>query len=101
MKIETNKEADSIVKNLVAACKDIKKLNRKGYGFIYLASGFIAHYDLHGFIDYYSDESLRADILENQQNNQWRNFRPGEKDYEYYMSKRDIYNRVCEAIRCN
>jgi hypothetical protein len=95
----TPQQQKNIVNNLVAACRDIKKLNKTGYGFIYLASGFIAHYNLNGFIDYYTHESnLRNAILSNQRNNQWANFSPSDKNYAYYMSKRDIYNAVCEKI---
>ena len=54
-----------IVTNILAACKDITKLNKDGYNFIYLAAGFIAHYDLHEFIDYYEDGSLQDDIRAN------------------------------------
>ena len=94
------RDQDLIVKNLVAACKDIRKLNSRGYGFIYLASGFIAHYNIHGFMAAHESPGLLRDcILDNRANNQWDNFRPGERDYEYYMSKKDVYNRVCDAIR--
>ena len=30
--------------------------------------------------------------------NQWKNFRPGERDYEYYMAKADVYNRILAEI---
>lgn len=87
-----------IVNNVLAACKDINKLNGTGYNFLYLASGFIAHHNRFGFVHYYSDGSLAQDILYNAQNNQWNNFRPGERDYEYYMAKKDVYNRIVGEI---
>ena len=90
----TQRQQDLIVKNLVSACKDINKLNGTGYKFIYLASGFIAHYDLNGFKAYYSEHSLQDDIEANAQFNQWKNFREGDDNYDYYMSRRDVYNRV-------
>lgn len=93
------KSAALIVKNIVAACKDINKLNKRGYDFIYLASGFIAHYNLNGFIGYYSENSLKQDILDNAKWNQWSNFRPGEQNYEYYMSKKKIYNEIVAKIK--
>lgn len=95
----TERQKTLIVNNIVRACENIETLNRTGYKFIYLASGFIAHYDLYGFRSAYSTPgSLRYDILRNQVANQWRNFRPGDKDYEYYSSKADIYNRIIEEI---
>ena len=94
----TERQATLIVNNVVRATRDITKLNRTGYNYLYLCSGFIAHYNVHGFKDYYTRNSLAADILRNVEMNQWRNFRPGDKDYEYYMAKADIYRRIVEAL---
>jgi hypothetical protein len=94
----TERQATLIVNNVVRACNDITKLNNTGYKYLYLCSGFIAHFNRYGFIDHYSRYSLREDILRNAQMNQWRNFRPGDRDYEYYMAKADIYRRIVEAI---
>jgi hypothetical protein len=94
----TPKDQELTVKNLVAACKNIERLNGRGYGFIYLASGFIAHYNLEGFKGEYTGATLKRAILANQRFNQWSNFRPGERDYDYYMAKKHIYNAVCLAI---
>ena len=94
----TERQKSLIVSNVVKACKDITLLNKTGYNFLYLASGFIAHYNLHGFIDFYSHVSLKNDIIGFAGQNQWKNFRPGERDYEYYMSKADVYNRILEEI---
>lgn len=91
--IDTKTQA-LIVKNVLAACANIDKLNKRGYDFLYLANGFIAHYDIHGFKAYYRDHSLVRDIEANYQQNQWRNFRAGEPNAEYYHSKRDIYNAI-------
>jgi hypothetical protein len=95
----SDKEQELIYKNVVAACRDISKLNRRGYGFLYLASGFIAHFNLDGFREAFGNgDALRRAILANQDNNQWRNFRIGEQNAEYYFSKRDVYNRICSAL---
>ena len=90
----TFREKQLITKNVLAACKDITKLNKRGYDFLYLASGFIAHYDLHGFIAHYSEYSLQDDIERNAKSNQWNNFRAGERDADYYHAKRDCYNMI-------
>lgn len=94
----TANQAVLIVKNVVRACEDITKLNGTGYKFINLASGFIAHYNLNGFKDYYERNSLKQDILANADMNAWRNFRPGDNDYEYYQQKAAIYNRIVELL---
>jgi hypothetical protein len=90
----TQRQKELIAKNVLAACKDIEKLNSTGYKFLNLCSGFIAHYDLEGFKAYYSEHSLQADIERNAKPNQWGNFRPNDRDYEYYMAKRDCYNMI-------
>ena len=84
-----------IVNNVTAACRDITKLNKTGYSFLYLASGFIAHYDINGFKAHYSEPgSLQADIEANARANQWHNYRKGEQHADYYHSKRDTYNAI-------
>lgn len=96
----TERQATMIVNNVVKACTDdIGKLSPAGYKFLYLASGFIAHYDRQGFIYYYyTGDNLRADILRNKAQNQWRNFTPNDRDYAYMMQKRDIYNAICQKL---
>lgn len=94
----TQRQQQLIVSNVLKACKDIDKLNRNGYDFLYLSNGFIAHYDINGFKAHYSEHSLQRDIEDNARSNQWNNFRPGERDYEYYMSKKEIYNKILGAL---
>jgi hypothetical protein len=95
----TSKEQDLTVKAVLSACKDINKLNKRAYKFLYLSNGFIAHYDINGFKSFYSDSnSLKQDIVNNRSFNQWNNFRVGEKDYEYMMAKKSVYNRIVESL---
>ena len=94
----TTRQKQLIVSNIVKAVKNIDNLNKTGYNFIYQCSGFIAHYDMYGFIASYSGESLKRDILSYAGQNQWRNFRPGERDYEYYKAKADVYNEIVSQI---
>jgi hypothetical protein len=94
----TENKADLIVRNVVKACADIEKLNSTGYKYLYLCSGFIAHYNIYGFKDYYRSHDLEKDLLNNQRLNQWNNFSEGDKDYQYYKSKATIYNRVLLVI---
>ena len=94
----TTRQKQLIVSNIVKAVKNIDNLNKTGYNFIYQCSGFIAHYDMYGFIASYSGESLKRDILSYAGQNQWKNFRPGERDYEYYMAKADVYNEIVSQI---
>jgi hypothetical protein len=94
----TERQKTLIVSNVVKACKNIDNLNNTGYKYLYLCSGFIAHYNLYGFIASYTGETLKRDILSYAGQNQWKNFRPGERDYDYYMSKADVYNRIIAQI---
>lgn len=98
MQAITLKDQALTVKNVLLACKDITKLNKRGYNFLYLAGGFIAHYNLAGFIDYYSDNELISDILNNARLNQFNNFAPSDTNYFYYMSKRQIYNDIMKGL---
>lgn len=95
----TERQKTLIVNNVVSACKNSDNLNKTGYNFLYLASGFIAHYNMYGFRSEYAPEGrLARTILRNARSNQWTNFRPGERDYEYYMAKADVYNRIVARI---
>jgi hypothetical protein len=89
-----------LVNNIVSACKvDIELLSKPAYNFISGCAGFIAHYNHQGFIAAYgTGTNLALDILMNKRYNQYSNFRPGESDYEYYMSKRDLYNKVVKEL---
>lgn len=93
-------EKRNIVNSIVKCVTDgMDNLTNQAYQYIYLASGFIAHYNKDGFISHYTHEgNFKKDILANKSMNQWTNFRPGEKDYEYYKSKADVYNAICDAI---
>jgi len=95
----TERQKTLIVNNVISACNDIEKLNSTGYKFINLASGFIAHYNLNGFRYAYSiPGSLRENIIRNSRMNQWNNFTPNDSNYAYYMSKKDVYNRILAKI---
>lgn len=94
----TERQKTLIVSNVVKAVKNIDNLNKTGYNFVYQCSGFIAHYDLYGFISSYTGESLKRDLISYAGQNQWNNFRPGERDYDYMMAKKDVYNRIIAQI---
>ena len=95
----TDRQKSLIVNNVVKACYDINALNSTGYKYLYLANGFIAHYNLGGFRDYYSHRDLMADILDHAEDNTWRNFSPDCHNYEYYKSKREVYKAICSKLR--
>jgi hypothetical protein len=93
-------EEQRIIRDCVKAANSIDALTDKAYRFLNLSSGFIAHYNKFGFMDYYREPgSLKRDILAHQ--NQWGNFRPGERGYEYYIQKKNIYNAVCDCLKNN
>ena len=99
MELMTPTKERLVINNLVKAIKNIEDLNQHGYGFIYLASGFIAHYNLYGFKDaYYDANALRSAMVNNIHANQWNNFCTRDRDYEYMMQKKRIYNTVLEKV---
>lgn len=102
--LKTPRQVQLIVSSVrkVMQTGEIEYLTKAAYNYLYLASGFIAHYNLHGFRDYYSDvENLRRDILINQMHNQWRNFTKHDEDYDYMMQKKSIYNQIVDACQTN
>jgi hypothetical protein len=95
-------EEQKIIRDCVKAARNIDDMTDRAYQFLNLSNGFIAHYDKYGFMDYYREQgSLKRDILACQNHNQWGNFRPGERGYEYYMQKKNIYNAVCDCLKNN
>lgn len=99
MNLLTQSQINGIVRSVksVFVHDDINKLTKSAYNFIMLSSGFIAHYDLYGFrMEYRDVYALAENLIRNYDANQWNNFRPGERDYEYYMQKKQIYNQLVE-----
>jgi hypothetical protein len=94
----TERQQTIIVNNIVKACKNIESLNKQGYNFISLASGFIAHCNLYEFIEHYREYDLKSDILSNKSMNMWNNFRQGDLNYDYYMSKKEIYLKIIDRL---
>jgi hypothetical protein len=95
-------EEQRIIRDCVKAANNIETLTDKAYRFLNLSNGFIAHYDRFGFMDNYREPGrFKKDILDYQNQNQWGNFRPGERGYEYYMQKKNIYNAVCDCLKNN
>ena len=97
----TSRQIAMIVGNIrkVVTTGNSLNLTKQAYNFLYLASGFIAHYNLYGFqVEYAETTKLAADILNNKASNQWSNFRPGERDYEYNMAKKNCYNAICDML---
>ena len=94
----TQRQQTLIVNNVLAACDNIENLNKTGYSFLYLANGFIAHYNLYGFCAHYSEYDLTEDIIRNRKSNMWTNFRPGDENYEYYKSKAEVYKKITDRL---
>jgi hypothetical protein len=94
----TERQKSMIVSNVLKALDNPEKLSKQAYKYLYLCSGFTAHYDHGGFISYYQDHSLKNDVLRFKDSNQWRNFSPSDRDYQYYQSKADIYNRIIQSM---
>ena len=88
---------------LIFKTGDIEKLNNTTYHFIYLLSGFIAHYNLYGFRDAYRDLRLFAkDLLsgcdtsaEYRSTEEWA---VKEYGYEYCQSKANAIKGIREIV---
>lgn len=101
MKQITTREQTLIVNSFIRVIKtgNINNLTSIAYKYIYLASGFIAHYNLQGFREEYTNtQQLKAEIIANHHLNKWLNFRPGDNNYEYYSSKANVYTAIVKAI---
>ena len=101
MELKTLRQTDLIVSSIrkVFQTEDINNLTKSAYNFLYLSSGFIAHYNLYGFRGYYDNiNDLKRELANNYCANQWNNFTPRDKDYEYMMQKKEIYNRICSLF---
>ena len=102
MELKTLRQTDLIVSSIrkVFETNDINHLTKSAYNFLSLSSGFIAHYNLLGFRDAYADvHDLKRELAQNYNSNQWNNFRAGERDYDYMMQKKEIYNRICSLFQ--
>jgi hypothetical protein len=93
-------EEQKIIRDCVRAAGDITSMTNRAYDFLYLSSGFIAHYDKGGFMTHYEEPgSLKKDILYYQRDNQWGNFHPKDDNYDYYMQQKKIYNAICDCLK--
>ena len=102
MELKTLRQTDLIVSSIrkVFQTEDINNLTKSAYNFLSLSSGFIAHYNLYGFRGHYDDvNDLKRELANNYCSNQWNNFTPRDKDYEYMMQKKEIYNRICSLFQ--
>jgi len=86
-------------RNVLAAFKDIEKLNKSGYNFLYLLCGFIAHYNYYGFIQYYRDHSLKQDFLDSSDVKRSRRFISDpffteHEQSEYYRNRYEIIELI-------
>ena len=99
----TDRQKKMIVNNVtkVLRTKNINHLSKQSYNYLNLCSGFIAHYNHYGFMDYYYDtDRLANDILLNEDwNSNHSNFRIGDKDYEYYKAKGDVYKEIVKEAK--
>lgn len=98
LKLLTEKGKERVIKAVIRATKNVKTMTNEAYDFLYLSYGFMAHYNVYGFREYYESHCLGSDILANQEMNQYANFLKGDHNYEYYMQKKEIYNEICRRL---
>ncbi len=92
-------KASRIVSGVLEACRDITRLPMESYRWLHLRAGFIARYDLQGFIeDYQSCQNLRDNILVNQIHNTSCNHSRKDKDYPYYLQQCEMYQQIVEKL---
>jgi hypothetical protein len=107
---------NTVAKSVVTAAKtgDMTKLTKKAYDFVYILSGFIAHYNYYGFIDYYQDGGFKQDLLSSMDLQNWQRYLTdgfftseektigrgkNEQTYkEYYGTKAAILQEIAEAL---
>ena len=88
-----------VMNNILAACRDITCLSLEAYRWIHIKAGFIAHYDLEGFIEEFQTcQNLRDNILANQIHNTSCNRSRKDKDYPYYMQQCEMYQQIVEHL---
>jgi hypothetical protein len=93
-------EEQKVIRDCVKAARDIKSMTDRAYKYLYLAGGFIAHFNKLGFMEHYEEPgSLKKAIFEYQRENQYNNFGPKDDGYDYYMQKKKIYNTICACLR--
>ncbi len=88
-----------IVNNVLQACRDISCLSLEAYRWIHVRAGFIAHYDLDGFIEEYQTcQNLRENILANQIHNTCCNRSKKDNEYPYYLQQCEMYEQIVERL---
>lgn len=101
IKPRPEKEAKSIVKNIVAVLDsgNIELLTKASYQYLSSCVGFIAHYNLQGFKDEYRETGrLRRHLEKFKSMNQWENFTPKDPMYNFQMQKKEIYNSILQGV---
>ncbi len=89
---------------LIFSTGNIEKLNNPTYHFVYLLSGFIANYNLHGFQETYRDLRLFAkDLLdacgENEERRNLESWFVQEYGKAYCQSKADTIRGIRETVK--
>ncbi len=91
-----------IINNILEACRDISCLSLESYRWLNMKAGFIAHFDLEGFIEEYQTcQNLRENILANQIHNTCCNRSRKDKEYAYYLQQCEMYQQIVEALISN
>lgn len=96
-----------IINNIKKIIKtgNIEHLNSQTYNFLYLTSGFIAHYNLLGFRDYYSNVNSLIDDLKCSTDIKYPDywleefFQKQENMADYYKSKTATYRELAELLK--
>ena len=98
----TSEKVARIINNVLAACKEITHLSMESYRWLHLKAGFVAHFDLEGFIEEYQTcQNLRDNILVNQIHNTSCNRSKKDSEYPYYLQQSEMYNQIVKSLIAN
>ena len=88
-----------LVENILVACANARRLQRKSYEFLSCSPGFARHGDMLGFISHYASAgSLGRDVLRFAEVNRYESLLQGPMA-EHYQRKADIYALVVARLR--
>jgi len=94
----SDQQISTLVSDVVKACSNIETLTHAAYQYLLLCNGIYAHYSQKDFIEYYRTHSLRDDILSNVNASQHVVVRKRNPNYEYYESRRVVYEQVVRIL---
>lgn len=101
--ILNKKGIEKSIKNIISK-NDISYLTKDCYEFLHLLSGFIAHYDINGFADYYQNVAMLINDLQKSSDlsNYTRyitdNYFKNNEQSQYYADKSELLQTIKDIV---